>query len=617
MARRTGRLIHCFAVNVLLNVTSAAQSQLLPPQSPQSKLLSYGRGVAQIAPQFVDGEPAPLGWGLIVGDSGDTLTIVTPCHVVWDESVCGREERPMSDTPEVHLEGISQPIRAHREPMRFPGDDVAILLAAKPASFVTIPLPVVDLHDVAPLMGVWMLGSPEGRELRGSGHYQKETPDGRLAISDLPAPPGSSGGLVLNDYGVVGMVLSESGLVGNTYVQSGGRIAELVDSAGFNANLLRSAPPPPPRPRRPEPLTLDDVKVGPEIGAPTLPVLPSEWQTVRSTSFPTPSSRTTLTLSGTSGAGGPATLDDTKLGHAEGTYKQVGWTIGFTSPTLCAGGEMYSDTRTGLNIVHFQMTPLTCSIGRTNCACDWSSSLTIHETLVQTGQYAPALRPDPLPPPADYRPPSDLSGETWAFTYGGHEIRIDFAADGTATFSSPAFGWTGQWTRNGRQYVTITTPSYTIVGTLSGASGSMAINVARQGSPESVASGLTMRRISDAAASEGPTPAHILPAPDMQPAIHLGGHKLLFDVGGPPLVVMFSPEPDRQVTLSNPRYGATGTWRPVGSVGFTVTTTSHGVIGWFIQNGNGEVTGCSATIKPLYRASPPGSVITCRSVDDR
>jgi hypothetical protein len=27
-----------------------------------------------------------------------------------------------------------------------------------------------------------------------------------------------------------------------------------------------------------------------------------------------------------------------------------------------------------------------------------------------------------------------------------------------------------------------------------------------------------------------------------------------------------------------------------GSIGFTVTTTSHGVIGWFIQNG------CSATI---------------------
>ncbi len=382
-----------------------------------------------------------------------------------------------------------QPVWARRQTTRFPGVDLAVLTAAKPSSFTTIPLPIVDLHDLSPLMDVWKFGGPEGWELGGPGHYQdKNGPSDQLRITELPAPSGSSGSLVLNDYGVLGMVVSQSGLGGNTYVLPGSRIAELVDRAGFNANLLRSAPPPPPtKLRAPLDDSINTLVVGPGISTPTLPVVPSEWQTVRSTSYPTPSSRTTLILSGTSGAGGPATLDDTKLGHADGNYKQQGWAISFTSPHLCAAGEMYSDTRTGLNIMHFLLTPLYCSNGPGNCTCGTfgmvqSSELTTHETLVQTGQNAPSMRPDAPPPPLDYRPPSDLSGETWAFIFGGHEIRVDFAADGTATFSSPAFGSSGRWERNGREYITITTPSYTIKGTLSGSSGSMVINIGRQGS---------------------------------------------------------------------------------------------------------------------------------------
>jgi len=615
--QRSGRLIRrCLALLFVLVGASAPHAQLLPPGALQSKLLAYRRGAVRISPQFVTGELAQGGWGVIVGDSGDALTIVTPCHVVCDQP---DDQKRLTDTPAVLLEGMSQPVKARRQTTRVPGADVAVLTAAKPISFTTIPLPIVDLHDLSPLMDVWKLGGTEGWQLGGPGHYQdKSGPSDQLRITELPAPSGSSGSLVLNDYGVLGIVISQSGLGGNTYVLPGSRIAELVESAGFNANLLRSAAPPPPPP--PPDDNINNLVVGPGISTPTLPVAPSEWQTVHSTSYPTPSSRTTLILSGTSGAGGPATLDDTKLGHAEGSYKQQGWAISFTSPNLCGAGEMHSDTRTGLNIMNFQLTPLYCGNGRGNCACGsfgvvQSSGLTTYETLVQTGRNAPTMRSDAPPPPPDYRSPSDLSGETWVFPFGGHSIQVDFAADGTATFSSPVFGSSGRWERNGREYITIMTPSYTIKGTLSGSSGSMVINIGRQGSFEAVASGLTMRRVSEPAASGGTRPSYVLAAPDMQPAAHLAGHKLAFDVGGPPLVVTFLPGPDHEATLSNARYGATGTWASISSIGFTVKTVSHGVTGWFTQNGSGEVIGCSAIIRPLYGTNPPGQVITCRRVE--
>jgi len=47
-----------------------------------------------------------------------------------------------------------------------------------------------------------------------------------------------------------------------------------------------------------------------------------------------------------------------------------------------------------------------------------------------------------------------VRGGITTFTFGGHEIRVDFAADRTATFSSPVLGSSGRWQCNGRGYVT-------------------------------------------------------------------------------------------------------------------------------------------------------------------
>jgi hypothetical protein len=47
-----------------------------------------------------------------------------------------------------------------------------------------------------------------------------------------------------------------------------------------------------------------------------------------------------------------------------------------------------------------------------------------------------------------------VHGGIITFTFGGREIRVDFAADRTATFSSPVFGSSGRWQRNGREYIT-------------------------------------------------------------------------------------------------------------------------------------------------------------------
>jgi hypothetical protein len=57
-----------------------------------------------------------------------------------------------------------------------------------------------------------------------------------------------------------------------------------------------------------------------------------------------------------------------------------------------------------------------------------------------------------------YRPPSDLSGETWAGTLDGHEVTLTFGGTsyaGDVSVSDPVFGQGGRWHARGRLYVAI------------------------------------------------------------------------------------------------------------------------------------------------------------------
>jgi hypothetical protein len=72
--------------------------------------------------------------------------------------------------------------------------------------------------------------------------------------------------------------------------------------------------------------------------------------------------------------------------------------------------------------------------------------------------------------------------------------------------------------------------------------------------------------------------------------------------------------PDSVRLPSDPRYGSSATWAPLGSIAFQVRTPSHVVSGYFEQNGNGEVTACKVIIAALDRRNPPGAPGGCRRV---
>jgi hypothetical protein len=105
--------------------------------------------------------------------------------------------------------------------------------------------------------------------------------------------------------------------------------------------------------------------------------------------------------------------------------------------------------------------------------------------------------PQRKPPTQQWRPPSDLSGQSWAFIVDTHEVRLDFKDDNTVAFSDPIFGMTGRWTSMGRNYVRIETPSRTIMGVLTTDGEGMTAIVYRQDGQKSVpeANNVIVRRI--------------------------------------------------------------------------------------------------------------------------
>lgn len=241
------------------------------------------------------------------------------------------------------------------------------------------------------------------------------------------------------------------------------------------------------------------ITVGPAITTPKLPVVPSNWQTIASATYPRPATHTTLSLQG-SGSQGSGTLEDSRLGRADGQWKLQGWQLTFSSAKICALAEIAGDVRTGLNIMTFQVTPLYCRSGRP-CSCFGgdmvqSRDLTIYETLSQSGPGAPEPGPGAHnSPPAQYRPPTDVTGESWALTANGVDVRLDFHEGGEVQFSQPIWGGAGRWTPIGRQAVKIETLTHTIMGTLATSGDSMVANVYRAGSSNAEISGLVIRRI--------------------------------------------------------------------------------------------------------------------------
>jgi hypothetical protein len=199
----------------------------------------------------------------------------------------------------------------------------------------------------------------------------------------------------------------------------------------------------------------------------------TQWVTAPSDLYPHPQTRTALTLYGgqntlTSNDQGAATLTDSVLGSASGTFVIRGNSIGFTSATLCGMGDLHGDMQSGLNVSTFQLWPMLCRAGVRFCSCNSGSivqakDLTIQETLVQCGGDAPSVRPPDQP----YRQRSDLSGQTWAFFYQGRTVSLSFERSGRVLFSDPAWGSVAAWSSVGPEAIRIDANGEVFIGTLS------------------------------------------------------------------------------------------------------------------------------------------------------
>ncbi|MEH2546044.1 hypothetical protein V1283_002689 [Bradyrhizobium sp. AZCC 2262] len=151
---------------------------------------------------------AKLGYGFIVAQRGDTLTIVTADHVV-------RDGDQGTVYPNIRVELFvdrGHPVTPKVLEQRIPPEegDLAVLEVQHP-DFSMIKFPVAKI-PIPRATKAWRIG----RDRSWVPDPQTGTYFGRartiwLRFADLDTPPGSSGGPVLSDQGLVGMVEKQDG----------------------------------------------------------------------------------------------------------------------------------------------------------------------------------------------------------------------------------------------------------------------------------------------------------------------------------------------------------------------------------------------------------------------
>ncbi len=180
---------------------SPAVAQSVADMQARERASTYQAQVAVIQPQRRDGQAAPSGFGLLVGERDGVLYIAVPRHVVIDPDQLNDER------PRVRLFGRAEWLAGRLGADSSPADDLAVVLFDLPSGYVPPRAPTVNRRTLRVGTAVWNIGCQQRWDMPVlPGVFSSYQPGQRkLVFERLPIVPGCSGGAVVAPDGIVGM----------------------------------------------------------------------------------------------------------------------------------------------------------------------------------------------------------------------------------------------------------------------------------------------------------------------------------------------------------------------------------------------------------------------------
>jgi hypothetical protein len=207
MGKSIRRLV--FACVLLWAGLDGAPARALTEQEAMAHASKFADQVVRVIPQSIDGQPAPTGFGLIVGERANKIYIATPYHVAFGS------DRPSSlgATPGIVFRTERyETVAARRMEVASGPDDLAVLEVVVPSGLALPRAPMVRADQLLRGTWVWNIGIGQDWDMpdRAGGLGPEDVVTLRRRIGQLRTPPGASGGAAVTEAGVIGIVLQDA-----------------------------------------------------------------------------------------------------------------------------------------------------------------------------------------------------------------------------------------------------------------------------------------------------------------------------------------------------------------------------------------------------------------------
>jgi uncharacterized protein YecT (DUF1311 family) len=189
---------------------AAATGARAQPSASDAKASALQGNVVKITATFGEGAPKS-GFGIIVGEQGRYLVVVTADHVVRGEDPGAEDKKPTI----TFFRAQGSQVQGKLETVRMPpaGGDLAVILVPRPDRATAVK-EAIDPKPVARGTKVWLVGRVGNWSIPASpGTVAQTNPfTGKIQVEGLAARAGSSGGPLISNDGIVGMIVDDGEL---------------------------------------------------------------------------------------------------------------------------------------------------------------------------------------------------------------------------------------------------------------------------------------------------------------------------------------------------------------------------------------------------------------------
>jgi uncharacterized protein YecT (DUF1311 family) len=189
---------------------AAATDARAQPSASDAKAAALQDNVVKITATFGEGG-TQTGFGIIVGEQGRNLVVVTADHVVRGEDPGAEDKKPTI----TFFRTQGSQVQGKLETVRLPhgSGDLTVILVPRPA-YATAVKAAIDPKPVIRGTNVWLVGRVGNWNIPASPGIVAQTNPftGKIQVEGLAARAGSSGGPLISNDGIVGMIVDDGEL---------------------------------------------------------------------------------------------------------------------------------------------------------------------------------------------------------------------------------------------------------------------------------------------------------------------------------------------------------------------------------------------------------------------